>query len=113
MAHCVQIKKMHIFWEIWWKMAKGYVHGVVHILDWGPDKGLPALVLDPQAEKLRVYFSTKSWQTIGKCWMILKGFSISESWSMLSLNLVKWFMLGHTKCILQPNLQHLKLKNDA
>jgi gamma-glutamylcyclotransferase (GGCT)/AIG2-like uncharacterized protein YtfP len=38
---------------------------VVHILDWGPDKGLPALVLDPQAEKLRVYFLQKVGRQLG------------------------------------------------
>lgn len=35
---------------------KGYVNGVVHILDWGPDQGLPAIVLDQNAPKVEGYF---------------------------------------------------------
>lgn len=58
-------------------MAKGYVHGVVHILDWGPDKGLFAIVLDPQAAAVEGYFlAVKNWPNIGMHWMNLKGYSI-------------------------------------
>jgi hypothetical protein len=34
----VQIVKMHIFWEILVENGKRLVHGVVHTLDWGPDR---------------------------------------------------------------------------
>ncbi|KXZ68286.1 AIG2-like family protein [Acinetobacter venetianus] len=40
-----------------WQAAK--VHGTIHILDWGPDKGLPAIVLNQQDPLVEGYlFST-------------------------------------------------------
>ena len=46
----------HLLERIGGTWQKGYVHGVVHILDWGPDKGLFAIVLDPQAAAVEGYF---------------------------------------------------------
>lgn len=46
----------HILEGIGGTWQKGYVNGVVHILDWGPDQGLPAIVLDRAAPKVEGYF---------------------------------------------------------
>lgn len=35
------------------------MHGVVHILDWGPDKGLFSIVLDPQAAVEGYFFCSE------------------------------------------------------
>ncbi|CAG67616.1 MULTISPECIES: gamma-glutamylcyclotransferase family protein [Acinetobacter] len=45
----------HILAKLNGEWQTGYVHGVIHTLDWGPDQGLPAIVLDssaPQVEGL-------------------------------------------------------------
>ncbi len=39
---------------------KAFINGVVHTLDWGPDQGLPAIVLDQDAPQVEGYcFSTE------------------------------------------------------
>jgi gamma-glutamylcyclotransferase (GGCT)/AIG2-like uncharacterized protein YtfP len=69
MAHFAQIEKMRIFWAIGGDWQKASVHGTIHILDWGPDKGLPALVLAEQDPLIMGYlFSTEkleqNWQML-------------------------------------------------
>lgn len=48
---------------------RGFVHGTVHILDWGPDQGLPAIVLNPQDPKVEGYFFSTD--------------KLAENWEML------------------------------
>ena len=55
----------HLLERIGGTWQKGYVHGVVHILDWGPDKGLFAIVLDPQAAAVEGYFFSSEKLTEG------------------------------------------------
>jgi gamma-glutamylcyclotransferase (GGCT)/AIG2-like uncharacterized protein YtfP len=70
MAHYAQIEKMRISLQRLVENGnKGSVHGTVHILDWGPDKGLPALVLAEQDPLIMGYlFSTEkleqNWQML-------------------------------------------------
>ena len=45
----------HLLERIGGTWQKAYVNGVVHILDWGPDKGLFAIVLDQHAPKVEGY----------------------------------------------------------
>ncbi|KAA8732782.1 gamma-glutamylcyclotransferase [Acinetobacter qingfengensis] len=59
----------HILKHIEGTWQKGFVHGVVHILDWGPDQGLPAIVLDEQAERIEGY--------------VLSSDKLVEHWEML------------------------------
>lgn len=46
----------HLLERIGGTWLKGSVHGTVHILDWGPDQGLFALVLDAEAPAVEGYF---------------------------------------------------------
>ena len=55
---CPGRENAHILQPIAGTWAKGSVHGVVHILDWGPDQGLPAIVLDSEAPKVQGYLFT-------------------------------------------------------
>ena len=43
---CPNRENAHILGEMKGDWEQASVHGTVHILDWGPDKGLPALVLN-------------------------------------------------------------------
>ena len=49
---CPGRENAHILEPIGGTWRKGSVRGVVHILDCGPDQGLPAIVLDPEAGKV-------------------------------------------------------------
>lgn len=42
----------HIMANIDGVWQKAYVRGVIHTLDWGPDQGLPAIVLDSGAPQV-------------------------------------------------------------
>ncbi|MEB3767976.1 gamma-glutamylcyclotransferase family protein [Acinetobacter sp. MD2] len=42
----------HVLEKVEGTWQTGYVNGVVHTLDWGPDVGLPALVLDSLSPKI-------------------------------------------------------------
>ena len=46
----------HILAPLGGRWQKGYVHGVVHTLNWGADIGLPAIVLDAQADRVEGLF---------------------------------------------------------
>ena len=45
---CPNRENAHILGEIGGDWQKAAVHGTVHILDWGPDQGLPAIILNEQ-----------------------------------------------------------------
>lgn len=45
---CPNRENAHILGEIGGDWQKAAVHGTIHILDWGPDQGLPAIVLNEQ-----------------------------------------------------------------
>lgn len=66
---CPNRENAHILGGIGGDWQKASVHGTIHILDWGPDKGLPALVLAEQDPLIMGYlFSTEkleqNWQML-------------------------------------------------
>lgn len=62
----------HILGDLDGKWQKAYVRGVVHTLDWGPDEGLPALVIDAQAAQVEgLLFSTDE---LAHHWQMLDDF---------------------------------------
>ncbi len=66
---CPGRENAHILEPIGGTWRKGSVRGVVHILDWGPDQGLPAIVLDSEAGKVEGHLLTTEqlahhWQRI-------------------------------------------------
>ena len=51
---------------------KASVHGTIHILDWGPDKGLPAIILNDKDSLVEGYlFSTEK---LAENWQMLDDF---------------------------------------
>lgn len=52
---CPGRENAHILADIDGQWCKAFVKGVVHVLDWGPDRGLTAIVLDQQADKVAGY----------------------------------------------------------
>ncbi len=80
---CPNQANAHILEQIDGHWIKARVRGVIHILDWGPDKGLKALELDSQADWIDGYvFSTENLLKTGRCWMILKVFNTNVSSQM-------------------------------
>ena len=76
---CPNRENAHILGGIGGDWQKASVHGTIHILDWGPDKGLPAIILNDKDSLLKaIYLELKNWQKIGKCWMILRVCNIQE-----------------------------------
>ncbi|MFP5064547.1 gamma-glutamylcyclotransferase family protein [Acinetobacter pittii] len=66
---CPNKANTHILEQIGGTWTKASVRGIIHILDWGPDQGLKAIVLDLQAEWVEGYlFSTEK---------------LTENWQML------------------------------
>ncbi len=66
---CPNRENAHILGEIGGDWQPATVHGTIHILDWGPDQGLPAIVLNPQDSQVEGYlFSTEkleqNWQML-------------------------------------------------
>lgn len=45
---CPNRENAHILGEIGGDWQKASVHGTIHILKWGPDQGLPAIILNEQ-----------------------------------------------------------------
>ena len=45
---CPNKANAHILEQIGGSWTKASVRGVIHILDWGPDQGLPAIILNEQ-----------------------------------------------------------------
>ena len=62
----------HLLERIGGTWQKGYVHGVVHILDWGPDKGLFAIVLDSKAPAVEGYLFCS--EKLAEHWDVLDEF---------------------------------------
>ena len=51
---------------------KASIHGTIHILDWGPDKGLPAIILNEKDTLVEGYlFSTEK---LAENWQMLDDF---------------------------------------
>lgn len=66
---CPNRENAHILAAIEGDWQRASVHGTIHILDWGPDQGLPAIVLNPQDPEVAGYlFSTdqlaQNWQML-------------------------------------------------
>ncbi|RKG30574.1 gamma-glutamylcyclotransferase family protein [Acinetobacter tianfuensis] len=69
---CPNRENSHWLENIGGTWQKASVNGVVHILDWGPDRGLPAIVLDQNAPPVAGYcFSTEK---LAQHWDILDEF---------------------------------------
>ena len=69
---CPDRENAHILENIGGAWQKASVRGVVHTLDWGPDQGLPALVLDQTAPKVSGFvFSTEK---LAQHWPMLDEF---------------------------------------
>ena len=69
---CPNRENAHILGGIGGDWQKASVHGTIHILDWGPDKGLPALVLAEQDPLIMGYlFSTEK---LEQNWQMLDDF---------------------------------------
>ena len=69
---CPNRENAHILGGIGGDWQKASVHGTIHILDWGPDKGIPALVLAEQDPLIMGYlFSTEK---LEQNWQMLDDF---------------------------------------
>ena len=69
---CPDRENAHILGNIGGEWQKASVNGVVHTLDWGPDQGLPALVLEENAPKVSgLVFSTDK---LAEHWPMLDEF---------------------------------------
>lgn len=69
---CPNKANAHILEQIGGTWTKASVRGIIHILDWGPDQDLKAIVLDPQAEWVEGYlFSTEK---LAENWQMLDDF---------------------------------------
>ena len=69
---CPNRENAHILGGIGGDWQQAFVHGTVHILDWGPDKGLPAIVLNQKDTLVAGYlFSTEKLQ---ENWQMLDDF---------------------------------------
>lgn len=69
---CPNKANAHILEQIGGHWTKASVRGVIHILDWGPDKGLTAIVLDSNENWVEGYvFSTEK---LAKHWKMLDDF---------------------------------------
>ena len=66
---CPNRENAHILGGIGGDWQQASVHGTIHILDWGPDRGLPAMVLNEADPLVEGYlFSTdkleQNWQML-------------------------------------------------
>ncbi|MBN6514580.1 gamma-glutamylcyclotransferase family protein [Acinetobacter pittii] len=69
---CPNKANAHILEQIGGMWTKASVRGIIRILDWGPDQGLKAIVLDPRAEWVEGYlFSTEK---LAENWQMLDDF---------------------------------------
>lgn len=69
---CPNRENAHILGGIGGDWQKATVHGAIHILDWGPDKGLPAIILNDQGQLVEGYlFST---ERLEQNWQMLDDF---------------------------------------
>ena len=69
---CPNRENAHILGRIGGDWQKAAVHGTVHILDWGPDKGLPAIILNDKDSLVEGYlFRTEK---LAENWQMLDDF---------------------------------------
>jgi gamma-glutamylcyclotransferase (GGCT)/AIG2-like uncharacterized protein YtfP len=69
---CPNRENAHILGRIGGDWQKASVHGTIHILDWGPDKGLPAIILNDKDSLVEGYlFSTEK---LAENWQMLDDF---------------------------------------
>ena len=69
---CPNRENAHILGEIGGDWQSATVHGTIHILDWGPDQGLPAIVLNDLDPVVDGYlFSTEK---LAQNWQMLDDF---------------------------------------
>ena len=69
---CPNRENAHILGRIGGDWQKASVHGTIHILDWGPDKGLPAIILNEKDALVEGYlFSTEK---LAENWQMLDDF---------------------------------------
>ena len=69
---CPNRENAHILGGIGGDWQKASVHGTIHILDWGPDKGLPAIILNDKDSLVEGYlFSTEK---LAENWQMLDDF---------------------------------------
>ena len=69
---CPNRENAYILGGIGGDWQKASVHGTIHILDWGPDKGLPAIILNDKDSLVEGYlFSTEK---LAENWQMLDDF---------------------------------------
>ena len=69
---CPNRENAHILGGIGGDWQKASVHGTIHILDWGPDKGLPAIILNDKDSLVEGYlFRTEK---LAENWQMLDDF---------------------------------------
>ena len=69
---CPNRENAHILAGIGGDWEKASIHGTIHILDWGPDKGLPAIILNEKDTLVEGYlFSTEK---LAENWQMLDDF---------------------------------------
>lgn len=69
---CPNRENAHILAGIGGDWEKASIHGTIHILDWGPDKGLPAIILNEKDALVEGYlFSTEK---LAENWQMLDDF---------------------------------------
>ena len=69
---CPNRENAHILGRIGGDWQKASVHGTIHILDWGPDKGLPAIILNDKDSLVEGYlFRTEK---LAENWQMLDDF---------------------------------------
>ena len=66
---CLNRENAHILAGIGGDWEKASIHGTVHILDWGPDKGLPAIILNDKDSLVEGY--------------LFRTGKLAENWQML------------------------------
>ena len=69
---CPNRENAHILGGIGGDWQKASVHGTIHILDWGPDNGLPAIILNDKDSLVEGYlFRTEK---LAENWQMLDDF---------------------------------------
>ena len=69
---CPNRENAHILGRIGGDWQKASVHGTIHILDWGPDEGLPAIILNDKDSLVEGYlFRTEK---LAENWQMLDDF---------------------------------------
>ncbi|EEH69942.1 MULTISPECIES: gamma-glutamylcyclotransferase family protein [Acinetobacter] len=69
---CPNRENAHILGEIGGDWQQARVHGTVYVLDWGPDEGLPAIVLNSQDPFVEGYLFSS--EKLDENWKMLDDF---------------------------------------